>query len=278
MTIGIEAKALVRARQLASYFAVLPQVTAVALGGSLSSGAADSGSDIDLYIYTADSLPLAERQAIVAQAGGASQSDLGLSYWGPGDLWIDAISGILIDCNYFEAHWMQEQLERVLDAHMPSLGYTTCFWRTIQQSHMLYDAHGWFRALQERSQAAYPEALAHNIIRYNHPVLRGILTSYHHQIESALKRQDLVSVNHRLAALLASYFDIIFALNRVLHPGEKRQLAFALSQCQQLPEAMQADLELVLKAAGPAHAELLHHLGRLLDRLDAVLREAGHNV
>ena len=87
-----------------------------------------------------------------------------------------------------------------------------------------------------------------------------------------------MSVNHRLAALLASYFDIVFALNRVLHPGEKRQLAFALSQCQQLPKDMQADLELVLRAAGTANTELLGHLGRLLDCLDAVLSEAGHSV
>ena len=39
-------------------------------------------------IYTRDELPIAERAAIVARSGGASQSDLGLSYWGPGDLWI----------------------------------------------------------------------------------------------------------------------------------------------------------------------------------------------
>ena len=271
MTTGSKTGALVRARQLAPYFALLPQVTAVALGVSLSSDVADSGSDIDLYIYINAEIPLAEREAIIAQAGGALQSNLGLSYWGPGDLWIDKLSGILIDCNYFEASWMAEQLTRVLDAYQPSLGYTTCFWRTIQQSQLLYDPQGWFQALQQRSQQAYPEELRHNIISYNHPVLRSILTSYQHQIESAIKRQDLLSVNHRLAALLASYFDIIFAYNRVLHPGEKRQMALALSQCPQLPEHMQTDLEEVLSSAGSASPQLLAQLGRLLDRLDALL-------
>jgi hypothetical protein len=29
-----------------------------------------------------------------------------------------------------------------------------------------------------------------------------------------------VSLNHRTAALLASYFDVLFALNRVHHPGD----------------------------------------------------------
>lgn len=66
-----------------------------------------------------------------------------------------------------------------------------------------------------------PEPLRRNIIAHNHPVLRRIITSYFHQIEAAVHRQDVVSIHHRLAALVASYFDVLFALNRVLHPGEK---------------------------------------------------------
>jgi hypothetical protein len=104
------------------------------------------------------------------------------------------------------------------------------------------------------------------------------MSSYLHQIEYAVRRDDIVSVNHRVAALLASYFDIVFALNRALHPGEKRLLAFARRECALLPIEMDADVAAVLTAAGSASDTIVVHLARLLDRLDALLREAGFDL
>jgi hypothetical protein len=265
-----------RAQELAGYFAGFAQVAAVALGGSLSSGAAGPGSDIDLYVYTDAELPLAAQAALIAQsAGDISRADVNLPYWGGVNMWVDAASGITVDCIYFGAAWMEEQVLRVMEAHQPSMGYSTCFCRTVRQSQALYDPRGWFAALQALSRQAYPEALRRNIIAYNYPLLRSIMSSYLHQVESAARRGDLLSVNHRVAALLASYFDIVFALNRVLHPGEKRLLAFAQAECNALPQGMDGDVAAVLAAAGAPGDAVVAHLDRLLDRLDELLSSAG---
>src|SRR5712671_4924425 len=75
--------------------------------------------------------------------------------------------------------------------------------------------------------------LVRAVIAKNFPVLGSIISSYEDQIESAFARRDLVSLIHRTAAWLASYFDIVFAGNRQYHPGEKRLLI----QAAQLPNS-----------------------------------------
>jgi hypothetical protein len=267
-----------RAVELATHFAAFPQVVAVALGGSQSSGTSDLESDIDLYVYTDRELPLAAQSALIEQFGGATRADLNLPYWGGVNEWIDTATGIAIDCMYFGAAWIEEQITRVFEMHQPSLGYSTCFCRTVQQSRVLYDPQGWLQSLQARCTLVYPETLRHNIINHNYPVLRTIISSYLAQIEKAVRRNDLVSINHRMAALLANYFDIVFALNRVLHPGEKRLLTFARKECALLPTAMETDIAAVLLSAGTASDTVVMHLTRLLDRLDERLREVGFDL
>ncbi len=270
----VEAERL--AAQVGALFAGLPQVVAVALGGSRAGGSADADSDIDLYVYTRGEIPLAERERIVAQSGGAVRSSLDLTYWGPGDEWIHAPSGIEVDIVYFEATWMDAQIARVVEGRQASLGYSTCFWHTVRRSRQLADAQGWFAGLQQRCAGEYPEALRRNIIALNRPVLREVIPAYAGQLEKAVRRGDLVSVNHRLAALFASYFDILFALNRELHPGEKRLAELAAQRCARLPETMQADIAAVFEASSGAGLERLPgRVERLLDRLDRLLAAEG---
>ena len=262
------------AGRLAGLFSRFPQVEAVAMAGSLASGTApDPSSDIDLYVYTTALLPLQDRMNVVEAAGGASRADMNLDYWDLGDEWFDARTGIEVDVMFWETAWIEEMLEQTLTRCRASLGYSTSHWHTIRVSQVLFDRNGWFARLKAWCGQPYPEELRRAVIRRNHAVLRDVIPSYLHQIQKAVRRGDLVSVNHRLSALLASYFDILFAFNRVPNPGEKRLLEQAARLCPSLPVNMAAEVTAVLQSAGRPGPEILEDLDRLLDHLDQWLAE-----
>ena len=129
--------------------------------------------------------------------------------------------------------------------------------------------------LKEKSAVSYPEPLRQAIIAKNHPVLRRVIPSYLFQIEKAMRRNDLVSINHRVAALLASYFDVLFALNRLPNPGEKRLLQAASERCAKVPGEMVDQVEGVLRAVSLANQSLITKIEELIDGLDQLLLEQG---
>jgi hypothetical protein len=262
------------AHELARRFQEFPTVDAVAWGGSQAATRGDQLSDIDLYVYTTAVIPLAAREALVADMR-SSRADLNLQLWDLGDEWYDANTGIEVDIIYWEPAWIENQLDRVWRQHQASLGYTTCFWHTVYQSQPLYDRRGWFVDLQRQSRQPYSEALRCSIIAKNHAALRRVIPSYTHQIEKACQRNDLISLNHRVAALLASYFDVIFALNRVLHPGEKRLMEWAQANCAQTPVGMAEQVAALLQATCSTDDRVVKQTNVLLDNLDDLLHQQG---
>ncbi len=204
------------ARRLAQEFAIYPMVEAVTLSGSRTSGAVtDERSDIDLFIYSErEDFPLAEREAIIARLGGASHASLGLTFWGPqGDVWFDARTGIEVDAVYSSKRWVEETLERSLRRFQPAGGYSTCAWHTMRYAQILFDRSGWFGRLQAWSDQPYPPELRRAIIAHNLPVLRAMIPSYRYNVEKSLPRRDLIFINNEITWMLASYFDVLFALN-----------------------------------------------------------------
>ena len=268
------------ARQVAEALAGHPAVVAVSLGGSggtLGLGT-DAASDLDLEVFTRGEVPIEVRRAAIVVTGGATRAELGNAWWGLADEWIAADSGIHVDLTFFDAAWMEDRLAAVLERHEPSLGYTTCLWHTIRSCATLADRDGWLAAQKARAAVPYPDPLRRRIVEHNHPVLRAALPAYANQLASAVARHDLVSINHRLAGLLASYTDILFALNRQPHPGEKRQVEALVRRCPLLPEHMADDLDELLRTATTDLPGLGARLGRLLDRLDDLLRAEGFDL
>jgi hypothetical protein len=260
------------AARVAARYGALPGVRAVALAGSEGSGVADARSDLDLYVY-ADPIPsLAERAA--AAAGAAGRREVGNAFFEPGDEWVDGASGDRLDVMFRSPGWIEEELDRVLVRHQARVGYSTCFWHNLLASAPLHDPQGWYAALRERARVPYPPELRRAVIRKNHPLLRDNLSSFAVQLEWAAEREDRVSLVHRTAALLASFFDVLFALNELAHPGEKRLLSFAEARCPRRPPGLRARVEALAQAAG-AGLPVQAAVDALLDPLDALLRAEG---
>lgn len=116
-------------------------------------------------------------------------------------------------------------------------------WHNLLNSKLLYDRNGKYAAMKARFSVEYPEELKNNIIRKNMRLLTGNLPSYDTQIKKALSRKDFISVNHRTAAYMESYFDIIFAMNKLTHPGEKRMLQIAREKAKTLPDFFERNIE-----------------------------------
>jgi len=263
------------AQRLAARFGQLPQVEAIALTGSLNAGVADAHSDIDLYVYVRSDIPVADRMT-VATPYAAEDAEFDNQFWGTADSWHDLASGIRVEGLYWWVSFIEGELDRVLRRHEASIGYSTCFWHSIRNGMILFDRGGWLTQIHAEAQQPYPEALRYAIVAKNHPILRALSSSYLQQIEIAVQREDFVSVNHRTSVLLASYFDILFALNRMPHPGEKRLVRYAERFCEKRPPLLREQItRIVSNASAP---DLVDQINVLIDGLDALLISEGFDV
>ncbi|PLS27998.1 nucleotidyltransferase [Bifidobacterium anseris] len=253
-------------------FAQLPEVTAIALGGSRAGGVYDATSDYDLYIYC-DALPSeAERRAIIAEHCG--YAEIGNAFW---ELEDDCTlnDGVDIDILYRSLNDFARSISAVVDEGEAATGYTTCMWHNLLRCRVLFDRDGRLEALRRRYAVDYPDELRANIIGKNMRLLTANLPSYDHQIAKAASRGDLVSVNHRTAAYLESYFDVLFALNRLTHPGEKRMASYAREHAGLLPAHFDEDLDTLFSsmftdadATSRTLARMTDELGGLVDMAD----------
>jgi len=151
-------------------------------------------------------------------------------------------NGVDIDILYRNLDDFTADVESVVEGCNSRNGYTTCMWHNLNTCRILYDRDGRLTAAKARFNVPYPARLKENILQRNLKLLHGTLPAYSGQIRKALSRSDAVSINHRVAAFLESYFDILFALNEKTHPGEKRLMSLAIENCPVLPEQFEQNL------------------------------------
>lgn len=218
----------------------LPQVEAIALGGSRATGRNDEKSDYDVYVYITDVIPETHRRRILEKY--CNYMEIGNSFWELEDD-VTLKNGIDMDIIYRKMADFENMVSAVVVNCVPYNGYTTCMWHNLISSKVMIDKNGHLTQLQEKYRVPYPKQLKKNIVSHNLKLLSGMLPSFDTQIQKAENRGDLVSVNHRVTEFLASYFDIIFALNEMTHPGEKRMQSICALECHILPDNFDGNLQ-----------------------------------
>ncbi|WP_315080531.1 nucleotidyltransferase domain-containing protein [uncultured Clostridium sp.] len=230
-------------KNLIEDFSKRPEIESIALGGSRATKLNDNNSDYDLYVYLNSDLSKEIRRNILDKY--CNYIELNNNYWeAEDDCYLN--DGTIIEIIYRSVDEFENELKSVVLDWNAHNGYTTCMWSNINQCVVLYDRNNKLKELKDKYNIKYPEELRKNIIEKNLKLLDGYIPSFSMQIEKALVREDIVSINHRITEFLASYFDIIFAVNELPHPGEKRLISICLSSCKYLPKDFEGDLDKLL--------------------------------
>lgn len=226
-------------------YAKLSQVRSIAVGGSRAVKRNDEFSDYDVYVYVAEAVPLEERRKILARHSGNMALDN--HYREHEDVCI-LEDGTELNVVYREFDAFLAGIARVAQQYEPLDGCTTSMWNSLLTSRIAYDKGGFLAAAKEKYTVPYPQQLKQNIVSHHMKLIKYGLPSYMAQMEKAMQRMDMVNINRCAQRFLSSYFDIVFALNEKLHPGEKRLIKICLEECKILPANFEVNIRLLLNS------------------------------
>lgn len=245
----------------------IPQVEAIALGGSRAGENFDEKSDYDVYLYCTGGISEDVRKAVLEKY--CSYIELSNHFWELEDN-CTLKNGVDIDILYRNIEDFSADVAGVVEGFNARTGYTTCMWHNLLTCKIIYDENGRLLSLKERFSVPYPQELKKNIIEKNMSLLSGMLPSYDGQILKAVKRDDFVSINHRTAAFFESYFDVLFALNEATHPGEKRLVALS-AKLARVPDNFEENINRLFADLFSNPEEIQKDLEQILEELSRIL-------
>ncbi|MCL1844913.1 MAG: DUF4037 domain-containing protein [Defluviitaleaceae bacterium] len=250
------------------HFKSFPEVDAIILGGSRAGDFADSDSDYDVYAFVNGDISAKKRNSALRDT--CYCADLDRRHWG--GHWDDCVlkSGLPLEITYWNLAATRENLQNHLQKFIPWNGYTTCICHVVFNAKVLYDPKNLFADIKNEFDMPYPDELRENIIRTNREVLDGITPSYMFQLERAIRRGDIFKTSHVLTSFAAAYFDIIFALNRLYNPGEKKLIEICKRTCDILPVDFEKNLQRLFTARDE---KILPVAKDIVKNLDAVISE-----
>ena len=254
--------------QLFAELSAVPEIEAIALGGSRAGTHFDEKSDYDIYLYCTAPVSEDTRRRILSKY--CSYVEYSNQFWETEDNGT-LNNGIDFDLLLRDLDDFTAGVARVVEQFQPSNAYTTCMWHNLLTCKIIYDRDGRLAEAKKRFDVPYPPQLKANIIHQNLRLLHGNLPSYDGQILKAVKRQDEVSICHRTAAFMESYFDILWALNEKTHPGEKRLVSLCTENCQILPANFQENIRILYRDLFTSPENTQANLAKIVDELTKIL-------
>lgn len=250
----------------------IPCVEAIALGGSRAGEKFDEKSDYDIYVYCTDIIPESDRKNILSEF--CSYMEIGNHFWEYEDN-CTLKNGIDMDILYRDLDGICREVADVVENGNAHNGYTTCIWHNLLTCKIVFDRNGRLAQTKNRFSVPYPEKLRKNIIDRNMALLSEQMPAYRFQIEKAVGRNDFVSINHRTAAFMESYFDILFALNRQTHPGEKRLIRICRERCAVLPYRFEENIDTLFENLFTDTGKISEDIERIIGELKKVTENVG---
>lgn len=256
--------------QLFKELSLLEEVESIALGGSRAGKNYDEKSDYDVYLYINSAINEEKRKNILKKF--CSYIEIGNSFWEYEDNCV-LNDGIEIDILYRDIEDFIKGIERVVVECQPNNSYTTCMWNNLITCKILYDKNGKLEKYKNKYSIDYPKQLKENIIKRQLKLIDSSMPAYPKQIIKAVQRNDFVSINHRITEFLASYFDLLFAINEVTHPGEKRLVQLCKTQCKILPENFEENLELLFSHmfSKKNHSQCIEDIENIVKNLKKII-------
>ncbi len=251
----------------------LSQVAGIMLGGSRGSGLFDEDSDYDVYVYVYEPIDESIRKEIINQY--VRYMEYSNTFW---ELEDDGIlkNGIDIEFIYRNVFDIDKTLKSTLEGKVGN-GYSTCFINNFNQARILYEDNKILSIIRSNLLQYDPQKMYDAVVLYNSKLLQDSMPSYVYQIEKAVKRNDVLSINHRLAAYFQTVYDILFALNKVTHPGEKRLLEFT-AKLEILPTNFISDVEGIFHCVFQDNNKMIREIKELTKGIYQLIEQQGYTV
>lgn len=248
-------------RLIAEYIE-LDEIIGITMSGSKVSNHQDDLSDINLDLYVREDLSIEKRRQIMLKFSSKMENNRYTT--DPSDYFLLDEFPIQMTVYYIDLVLLKSELNRVLEEGVAKIGYTTRVAYNFLNATIVYDRFQELTKLQSQYEGDYPNHLKENIISLNFPLLKSSISSYYHQLQQAINRQDRIVIFAVVNKFLVSYFDVLFALNKCYNPGEKRLVQIAKERCQYCPMYLEENIDALLLHTAKGEPQLLEVIEQMI--------------